>query len=86
MTKTYVRNWNKTKTPKEALDYAVSNGFNVYAIVRNTGKPFLYFTCSVEQAQGEATELITGNKSSGYAYIYNISLLEPKKYICYGAC
>lgn len=90
MTKTYIRNWRKTMTPKEALAYAVNNGFNVYAITRNTGKSFLYFTAGVEQAQGEATELITdngnGNRPSGYANIYDLGLLDSKKYTCYGAC
>lgn len=90
MTKTYIRNWDKTMTPKEALAYAVDNDFNVYAITRNTGKSFLYFTCGIEQARGESTELITdngkGNRPSGYANIWDISLLESKKYSCYGAC
>lgn len=90
MTKTYIRNWRKTMTPKEALNYAVNNGFNVYLITRNSGKAFLYFTCGLESAGGEVTELITdngnGNRPAGYASIYDIGLLDSKKYACYGAC
>lgn len=91
MTKTYIRNWNRTMTPDEATLFAMNKGFNVYAIKRDGGKVILYFTCGSETGKGETVELITdngrGNRPSGNGRIYELNgSLTPKKYSCYGAC